>query len=388
MRNVLRERFRPVVVVLAFLASALIATALQTDAAGVTFVQGQQLGTNGVNCGVGEFDGQPGLDVLMVDLPGIGHVWKNNGGGTFVAGPSSTVSRTFEPDKIADLNGDGLDDYISVQNFGTGVKVWLNNAGVPGSFVAGQTVTFANGGDLADLDGDGDIDMGVAIGSAFRVFKNNGAGTFALDATYSYPSVPLTSSWGDVQFIDFTGDGDLDALVSSDFAFTIFEGNGDGTFATPELMHRDDRDVGDTPSAARFAAAADVDGDGDIDVLTGSGYSRVYKNDGSFGFTKTQQFAGSKWLGDWNLGDLDGDGDIDFFANNDSAPNPIFLNDGTGTYSQASQTITGRKFNVCLGDFDGDSDLDAALAGINTGNFIWLNTNTDGSSRRGRRRRR
>ena len=66
-----------------------------------------------------------------------------------------------------------------------------------------------------------------------------------------------------------------------------------------------------------------------------------------------------------SLGDLDGDGDMDAFeANINSQPNKIWLNDGTGMFTDSGQTLGSQSsYCVALGDLDGDGDLDAEWLG-------------------------
>ena len=65
------------------------------------------------------------------------------------------------------------------------------------------------------------------------------------------------------------------------------------------------------------------------------------------------------------LGDVDGDGDLDAFtAVNSQISNRLFLNDGTGVFTDSGQEIgqVGGNVDVELGDVDADGDLDAVIA--------------------------
>lgn len=80
------------------------------------------------------------------------------------------------------------------------------------------------------------------------------------------------------------------------------------------------------------------------------------------------------------LGDLDGDGDLDaFLANGENevpVPNTVWLNDGTGHFTDTRQAIDNREsVAVLLTNMDGDTDLDAVVA--NTGSIsFYLNNGT------------
>ena len=128
----------------------------------------------------------------------------------------------------------------------------------------------------------------------------------------------------------------------------------------------------------------DVDGDGDLDAFVGNGTNanqpnRVWLNDGSGTFTDSGQSLGNRGSVA-RLGDLDGDGDLDAFMANQAFPNPqpntVWLNNGSGDFTVTSQTL-GNSFSMhlALGDVDGDGDLDALVANLGSGqpNSVWLN---------------
>jgi hypothetical protein len=123
-------------------------------------------------------------------------------------------------------------------------------------------------------------------------------------------------------------------------------------------------------------ALADIDLDDDIDALvTNADRSNVlWLNDGTGMFTNSGQDLGSGTC--IALADLDDDSDVDAFVTGDS--NRVLLNDGTGGFSDTGQLLgeVGAE-SVSLGDLDRDGDLDAFLAywGHPRGqpNRVWLN---------------
>ncbi|MBN2002044.1 MAG: VCBS repeat-containing protein [Anaerolineae bacterium] len=119
-------------------------------------------------------------------------------------------------------------------------------------------------------------------------------------------------------------------------------------------------------------ALGDVDGDGDLDAFVET--NRVWLNNGSGHFTDSGQTLEGETVA---LGDLDSDGDLDAFVGN---PDKVFVNDGKGVFTDSGQDLgTGRSAVIALGDVDGDGDLDAFIAngGVGLPNTLWLN-NGDG----------
>ncbi|MCH7753409.1 MAG: VCBS repeat-containing protein, partial [Planctomycetes bacterium] len=117
----------------------------------------------------------------------------------------------------------------------------------------------------------------------------------------------------------------------------------------------------------------DLDGDGDLDAFFATSANPVWINDGAGTFTDSGQSLGSSFGSGVSLGDLDGDGDLDAFVLNIGA-NLVLINDGTGTFTNSGQTL-GSSFSqgVSLGDLDGDGDLDAFVANDSQANRVWIN---------------
>ncbi|MCA8968108.1 MAG: VCBS repeat-containing protein, partial [Planctomycetes bacterium] len=162
-------------------------------------------------------------------------------------------------------------------------------------------------------------------GSASLVWLNDGAGSFRnTDApnSFSHESAAL----GDVD-----GDGDLDVVTSFDSGGSTgsldWLRNDHNGEATPLTLFQlvDQEDV----------ALADVDGDGDLDafVARGSGQSDyVFLNDGTGNFTDSGQRLGVVSSVAVALADFDGDGDVDAYVVHEGAPDTLYFNDGSGQF--------------------------------------------------------
>ena len=136
----------------------------------------------------------------------------------------------------------------------------------------------------------------------------------------------------------------------------------------------------------RSVVLGDVDGDGDLDLLTGNsdGYyafanlpnqNRLYLNDGAGRFadvTATHLPTSSDDTTSIALGDVDGDGDLDVVIGNTHdyygpRQNRLYLNDGSGTFVDATvghlPAIADYTLAIALGDLDGDGDIDIIFGG-------------------------
>ena len=164
---------------------------------------------------------------------------------------------------------------------------------------------------------------------------------------------------------DVDGDGDLDLLTANQNSGTIsvLRNQGAGTFAG-----RQDLSTDQNPQAA---ALADLDQDGDLDLLVSSapfpapGSSvRVWRNDGQGSFRAEQQFGVGNSPVSLAVGDVDGDGDLDvFIANSASNTVSMRLNNGAAVFSGGQEVEVGSQPNaVVTGDVDGDGDLDVLTA--------------------------
>lgn len=250
----------------------------------------------------------------------------------------------------------------------------------------GTTAEWTNYLRLADLDGDGDLDLVVpncsgffssAGPQAFRIYEN-ADGTFS-DQTASFVGTlpPLASRV--VAIGDVDGDGDLDMYIPSAGGASdrFFINDGSGTFSDEAAARLPGGGLASRSAGARFG---DVDGDGDLDLLIAQGYTVpdnpiaiLLINDGAGHFTDGSAQIPATGSGtdpdDVDFIDFDRDFDLDVLINSHSGKSTLWRNDGNGNFTDATAQLAGPAGNnfhygpsVC--DVDGDGDLDIWIDNI------------------------
>ena len=338
-------------------------------------------GTYGI--AAADVDGDGDLDVLLGSWDNPSRVLLNAGDGTF---PTSTQlhggSSYTSSIAAADVDGDGDLDVL-LGNYDSPSRVLLNAGDgtfptimqLPGGSAYGTDKTWSIA--AADVNGDGYLD--VLLGnhnSPSRVLLNAGDGTFPtstelpgglhkLDYTNSLHA-DYTNS---IAAADVDGDGDLDVLLGNyDTPSRVLLNAGDGTFPTNTTLPGD-------KLWTWSIAAADVNGDGYLDVLLGNHNrpSRVLLNAGDGTFpTSTELPGGSAYTYSIAAADVDGDGDLDVLVGNYNGPSRVLLNAGDGTFPTSMQLpgVSADTFSIAVADVDGDGDLDVLLGNHEGPNYL------------------
>ena len=289
-----------------------------------------------------------------------------------------------------DLNGDGSRDLLAAVTSANQV-VWAANDGA-GNFGLTQVIGTETGSPLFagafDLDGDGDLD--VVTASSFNAdeiswYENLGNGLFG-------DQNPIDTELGQPRWLDAAdadGDGDLDLFASTndDDRYVWYENRlnePSHDFTLGNVIH-DGNGLG-----ANKIIAIDMDSDGDIDVLTGSSTPAEpqpiswYENDGQGNYV-TQHLVASDTVSSWYVrpADLDNDGDIDVVASSFVAPIVWYEQQNDGTFSQAKviSTAPEASYGLDVADLDGDGDTDVVSGSYADNEIAWYENDGNGSFR-------
>ena len=342
--------------------------------------------------GLGELERGGDQDVFRVDVPesGVVTVRVDGGADTYLALTDVGGAILAE----ADNSGGGSSFEISADvERGTHYLELRGLRHRPGHYTlyirflsdVGRDVSFERGriGDdwdayqsihAADLDGDGDPDLVSGI----RWYENQGGAfpaqreivTSGIGRPCGFHRAPLCSPVGHVADLD--GDGDPDLLTEPfrgsdpDYKIAWHKNEGAGAFSAQQVIASD--------TGVRSAHAADLDGDGDVDLLA-SGYSAIwwYENEGHGEFSARRLVTASRVDGfSAHAADLDGDRDLDVISQSS-----VEWSDGSSySYLEWHENYGGRAFSaprlitggesgplsVNAADLDGDGDPDVAYA--------------------------
>ncbi|HEX2165054.1 MAG TPA: VCBS repeat-containing protein, partial [Thermoanaerobaculia bacterium] len=351
--------------------------AVNTDGAGAFgFLQTVAVVANPVDLAVGDLDGDGDLDAVAASFGAPGAlVWlENDGSPDALAWPAREIAERVTPIdvELADLDGDGDLDVAAASVLDDGIA-WHENDGAAVPSFTLRGVTFDEDGlggaegdaDGAaavlalDLDSDGDLDLVTASHDNDRVAwheNTDGAGGFgaqqAIDSTLD-GARRLAAG-------DFDRDGDPDLVASGliDGRVVRFLQTAPGVFASPQLV--------DERAGASTLDVADPDRDGDLDLLMADDHGvRWREHAGDLGVRTLDVSVAPDWgphAAAW--ADLDGDGDLDVLAARHAVDHPIWFENETihrsAVLPEAPLDLAALDDLdvVAAGDLDGDGDAD------------------------------
>ncbi len=259
---------------------------------------------------------------------------------------------------------------------------------------------------IADLDGDGDLDVAVGENDGtVNYFLNTGSASAPVFAQQNGAANPFNGIDVGVNatlgLADLDGDGDLDAVMGSNAGtLRYFENTGSASAASfterTGILNPFDAIV---PGHRGTPTFGDLDGDGDLDMVVGQQYGTLlfYENTGTAAAPAFVQQTGTSnpfdgidvgFYAKPTLVDLDGDGDLDAvvgnrygfvraFENTGTATAPVFV-ELTGPANPFDSIVKDSQSTPALGDLDGDGDPDLLVGGNSGQLFSFLNTTPAG----------
>src|SRR5215212_2415660 len=272
---------------------------------------------------------------------------------------------------------------------------------------ATKGLTWTNKVELADINGDGLVDVLFANGGDYdypgepafsQVFLNRGPDQMFEEATRQvFDSTRMLARV--IKVGDVNADGSPDILVGTTYETQsrLYLGDGSGHFTNVTRTH-----LPQIKASIRDLEFGDVDGDGDLDVVladwgpgspmdNAGGRTMLWLNDGTGHFTDTTQarMPGVLVRFSWELEfvDVDNDYDLDTLVSCKMCfpGSYLFENDGTGSFTDISEEKLpqfGNNYDFEAMDVNGDEYLD--LVTINDGDYdtehIFLNDRQGGFS--------
>jgi hypothetical protein len=303
-------------------------------------------------------------DIVLQDGDGGISVLLNEGKGVYEDGEWLPVAGAYGCAAAADFNGDGKPDLA--MNSTAGISILLGTGEASKPFESGATLALTDAGCpvVGSLTGGGAADLLVPSNQTVVAYLGNGGGGFTQASTTSTPG------GGFLAVGDFNHDGKLDFATSGNL---LALGNGDGTFQTPVTF------APDLYGGFTNIAAGDLNGDGWTDlVVTQDTDSFIYVllNNQQGGFTVTKIVAkdGESLIDPTQivLADLNGDGNLDIVTGSSYGGVAIYLGDGKGNFTYSAQLViptgVGGGSVVWVSDVNGDGipDLVVTQAEIGT----------------------
>lgn len=369
---------------------------LQGGTEGIFQVTAQKIGY-GISSGavLKDVDGDSDLDIVASYDDAI-RIWINQGHdqqgvlGQYVEMPSRAVIEV-ESDSgrfvMEDIDRDGDPEIITP----TG-RIYVNSLRHPArNLFVDSTLVLGDSGNsivsMGDMDGDGDLDIvesldDMTVVKVIKLWINQGGAQGGQIGTFNN-SVELLGSEPQTEkpiISDIDFDGDLDVIAPRVWI------NQGGIQSGTEGLFVDSGEV--TGFYTFTTSAADFDGDGDVDVVTGgdtsftSAYNGVYVNQGGLQSGVLNSYVNTPVIGNNFMravvaGDVDGDGDQDFIDSNTGFRSRIMINQGRaqgGTEGVFIDSGFDPGFSSApgleLGDVDMDGDLDLILP---SSNLVYFN---------------
>ena len=342
-----------------------------------------------------DFDNDGDLDILIANEHRPNIFLENDGSGKFrnISDRIPQVPHDSEDIGIADFDHDDDLDIVIVSEDDQTNELYLNNG--DGSFSdagANLPVTGTSNGVLViDVNLDGFADIVIANNGQNNILINDGKASFIDETNVRLPAKNDVSQ--SVAAGDLDNDGDADLVFANEDNNRILITDGKEVFSDESVERLPYRT---SLEETREVDLGDIDGDGDLDIFFGNveafvagadRQNRLLINDGTGKFSdvtesnlpgdRDRTFTGSFY-------DIDSDGDLDLITGNvngdrfgGETPFRVYQNDGKGVFIDKTddfmpKTAIGRGFDIEIADFNGDGEADLYLANRGTADILLL----------------
>jgi len=307
------------------------------------FNSGSGTGNSVTHIYTGDFDGDGKADLMLGGNNSNGEVLYGNGDGTFTP-PLSLQGFTvtgFSETSIGDFNRDHRSDAV-ITNYNS-LEILLGQTNR--SFLVASTSVPAApqvAPVVGDFNNDGIPDLVSNVGTGLQVYLGNGDGTFRVGRLFStelpgYSNLNMPVS---IAVADLDGDGNTDIIapISYPAVAEVFYGNGDGTFDGPFLLQ--------LAGAYTQIAIADFNKDGKPDLALSDGnLIAIIHNQGNRTFGPEVHYLAGP-VGSFVVQDLNGDGYPDIvvanggLSNSNASTVTVLLNEPNGSTVQGTLSMS------------------------------------------------
>lgn len=348
---------------------------------------------NGMDVEPADIDKDGDLDLIIANEFQPNVILINDGKGNFTNGSVGRlpqITHDSEDIAVADFDGDGDLDIVFVSEDDHIHEYHVNDGtGKFTSLLGRLPASTANAVAVADLTGDGRPDLVVGNAGQDFLLVNDGTGKFINETSARLPEEDYVTQ--DVELADVDKDGDLDMVVGNEDGNRLLVNDGSGKF-TDETSARLFTDI---EMETRKVALADIDKDGDLDIFMANvafrpgknPKARFFINDGRGFFTDDTGARLPQTVEhtiDGKLADIDSDGDVDLITGHfPQKPIRAFLNDGTGHFTEAqtifSSVTNGDALGLEIIDLNGDGLLDLYICNRGQKDRLYLHASNASS---------